>query len=193
MALVAESGKGAATEDAIRARAAGRTSLKPLRLLVPYLLRYRTRALLACVALLVAALATLAVPVAVRRMIDHGFSGERALIDNYFTVMIGVVFVLALASAFRYYLVTTLGERIVSDLREEVFAHLTRLSPSFFDRSQTGEMMSRLTADTTQIKAAVGASVSVALRNLVLFLGAGTMMVITSPKLSLFVLAVIPV
>ena len=94
------------------------------------------------------------------------------LLQSVHIVMIGVVFVLAMASALRYYLVTTLGERIVSDLREEVFSHLTRLSPSFFDRSQTGEMMSRLTADTTQIKAAVGASVSVALRNLVLFLGA---------------------
>jgi ATP-binding cassette subfamily B protein len=191
MALVADSEK-VATAGGTRG-AGGRTSLRPLRLLVPYLLRYRVRALFACGALLMAALATLAVPVAVRRMIDHGFSGERSLIDDYFTVMIGVVFVLAMASALRYYLVTTLGERIVSDLREEVFGHLTRLSPSFFDRSQTGEMMSRLTADTTQIKAAVGASVSVALRNLVLFLGAGTMMVITSPKLSLFVLAVIPV
>ncbi len=192
MALVAESEKDAAG-SAARTKAAGRSSLKPLRLLVPYLLRYRLRALCACAALVAAALATLAVPVAVRRMIDHGFSGEPGLIDNYFAVMIGVVFVLAMASALRYYLVTTLGERIVADLREEVFAHLTRLSPSFFDRAQTGEMMSRLTADTTQIKAAVGASVSVALRNFVLFVGATAMMVITSPKLSLFVLAAIPV
>jgi ATP-binding cassette subfamily B protein len=193
MALVADSGKGAAAGQAAQDGPAGRRSLKPLRLLVPYMTRYRGRAIFALAALVVAALATLAVPVAIRRMIDHGFTGERALIDNYFTVMIGVVFVLAMASALRYYLVTTLGERIVSDLREEVFAHLTRLSPSFFDRSQTGEMMSRLTADTTQIKAAVGASVSVALRNFVLFVGAGVMMVITSPKLSLFVLAAIPV
>jgi len=193
MALMSDSEKSAAAERAAQGRGAGRTSLKPLRLLVPYVMRYRGRALSALAALVVASLATLAVPVAVRRMIDNGFSGERALIDNYFTVMIGVVLVLALASALRFYLVTTLGERIVSDLREEVFAHLTRLSPSFFDRSQTGEMMSRLTADTTQIKSAVGASVSVALRNFFLFVGAGAMMVLTSAKLSLFVLAAIPV
>ena len=195
MALVADNGKSAEMDRAASpaAEAGRRSSLKPLRLLVPYVLRYRMRALGALVALIAAALATLAVPVAVRRMIDFGFSGERSLIDNYFGVMIGVVFVLAMASAFRFYLVTTLGERIVSDLREQVFGHLTRLSPAFFDRGQTGEMMSRLTADTTQIKAAVGASVSVALRNLVLFLGAGAMMVITSPRLSLFVLAAIPV
>ena len=100
---------------------------------------------------------------------------------------------LALASAARYYLVTTLGERIVADLRGEVFGHLTRLSVAFFDQAKTGELLSRLTADTTQIKAAVGASVSVALRNLVLFFGAAGMMVFTSPRLSAFVLGAIPV
>ena len=99
---------------------------------------------------------------------------------------------LAGASAARYYLVITLGERIVADLRRDVFNHLTSLSPSFFDTAHSGELVSRLTADTTQIKSAVGASVSIALRNLVLFVGASAMMVVTSPKLSGFVLAVIP-
>ena len=150
-----------------------RGNLRPLVALWPYVMRYRGQALAALGALLAAALATLAVPIAVRRMIDFGFSGESAaLIDNYFAVMIGVVAVLALSSALRYYLVTTLGERIVADLRNDVFDHITALSASFFDRSKTGELISRLTADTTQIKAAVGASVSQALRNLVLFLGA---------------------
>ena len=104
-----------------------------------------------------------------------------------------VVAILAASSALRYYLVTTLGERIVADLRSDVFAHLTQLSPAFFDAARTGEIVSRLTADTTQIKSAVGASVSIALRNLVLFIGGAAMMVITSPRLSLFVLAAIPV
>jgi ATP-binding cassette subfamily B protein len=135
----------------------------------------------------------LAVPIAVRRMIDFGFSSEGAdLINSYFSVMIGVVAVLALASAMRFYLVTTLGERIVADLRGEVFGHLTALSSAFFDEAKTGEMVSRLTADTTQIKASVGSSVSVALRNLVLFLGASVMMVVSSPRLSGFVLIAIP-
>jgi ATP-binding cassette subfamily B protein len=107
--------------------------------------------------------------------------------------MIAIVAVLALASAARFYLVTTLGERIVADLREQVFGHLVSLSPGYFDTAKSGELLSRLTADTTQIKAAVGASVSVALRNLVLFAGAATMMVVTSPRLSTFVLAAIPV
>ncbi|MBB5052458.1 ATP-binding cassette subfamily B protein [Afipia massiliensis] len=167
--------------------------LRPLMALAPYVARYRGQALGALVALIVASAATLAVPLAVRRMIDFGFSPEGiALINSYFAVMIAVVAVLACASAARYYLVITLGERIVADLRRDVFKHLTSLSPSFFDTAHSGELVSRLTADTTQIKSAVGASVSIALRNLVLFVGASAMMVITSPKLSGFVLAVIP-
>jgi ATP-binding cassette subfamily B protein len=168
--------------------------VKPLRRLLPYIGRYRWRALAALAALTIAALTTLVVPVAVRRMIDFGFSAKAAeLIDSYFSVMIAVVAVLAVSSALRYYLVTTLGERIVADLRADVFAHLTKLSAAFFDTAKTGEMISRLTADTTQIKSAVGASVSIALRNLVLFIGGAAMMVVTSPRLSLFVLAAIPV
>jgi ATP-binding cassette subfamily B protein len=167
--------------------------LRPLMALAPYVARYRGQAFAALVALIVASGATLVVPLAVRRMIDFGFSPEGiALINSYFAVMIAVVAVLAAASASRYYLVITLGERIVADLRRDVFRHLTSLSPSFFDTAHSGELVSRLTADTTQIKSAVGASVSIALRNLVLFVGASTMMVVTSPKLSGIVLAVIP-
>jgi len=170
-----------------------KAKLRPLLSLAPYVWRYRGRAIAAVCALVLAALATLAVPIAVRRMIDFGFTSEGAhLINSYFSVMIAVVGLLALASAMRFYLVTTLGERIVADLRSEVFAHLTSLSSAFFDEAKTGEMVSRLTADTTQIKAAVGSSVSVALRNLVLFLGASIMMVVTSPSLSAYVLAAIP-
>src|SRR5581483_9028244 len=111
------------------------------------------RAVLALIALIVAALTTLVVPLAIRRIIDFGFSADGiALINSYFGVMIAVVAVLALASAARY-------------------AHITTLSPAFFDLTRSGELVSRLTADTTQIKSAVGSSVSVALRNLVLFIG----------------------
>jgi ATP-binding cassette, subfamily B, bacterial len=176
------------------AAAARGSKLRPLASLLPYVRRYRGRAAAALCALVVAALATLAVPIAVRRMIDFGFSGEGLrLIDSYFSVMIAVAAVLALASAARYYLVTTLGERIVADLRGEVFSHLTVLPIAFFDQAKTGEMVSRLTADTTQIKAAVGSSVSVALRNVVLFFGATAMMIFTSPWLSAFVVGAIPV
>jgi ATP-binding cassette subfamily B protein len=171
-----------------------RRKLRPLLSLMPYLARYRWRAIAALVVLVIAAITTLVVPIAVRRMIDFGFVREGAsLIDSYFTVLIGIVAVLALSSAARFYLVTTLGERIVADLREGVFGHLISLSPAYFDAAKTGELISRLTADTTQIKAAVGASISVALRNVVLFVGASAMMVVTSPRLSAFVLAAIPV
>jgi len=171
-----------------------KTNLRPLASLLPYLNRYRGRALAALGALVLAALTTLVVPIAVRRMIDFGFTARGIeLINSYFLVMIAVAAVLAFASGARYYLVTTLGERIVADLRSDVFAHLTALSAGFFDEARTGEMISRLTADTTQIKASVGSSLSVALRNLVLFFGASAMMVVTSPRLSAFVLAAIPI
>src|ERR1700689_930698 len=171
-----------------------RASLRPLVSLIPYFKRYRWRAVSALAALILAAITTLIVPIAVRRMIDFGFSPRGlALIDSYFLVMIGVGAVLAVASALRYYLVTTLGERIVADLLGDVVAHITSLSAGFFDEAKTGELISRLTADTTQIKAAVGSSVSVALRNFVLFIGASVMMVVSSPRLSAFVLAAIPI
>ena len=167
--------------------------LRPLLALAPYVARYRGRAFLAFIALTVAAVTMLMVPVAVRRMIDFGLSPEGiAMINSYFSVMIAMVAVLAFASAARFYLVMTIGERIVADLRRDVFAHLISLSPAFFDSARSGELISRLTADTTQIKSAVGASVSIALRNLMLFIGATAMMVITSPRLSGFVLLAIP-
>jgi ATP-binding cassette subfamily B protein len=140
-----------------------------------------------------AAVTTLALPLAVRRMIDHGFShADTTFVSNYFAMLMAMAAMLALASAARYYFVITLGERVVSDLRRDVFSHLTTLSPSFFDRVQSGEIVSRLAADTTQIKSAVGATASVALRNLILGLGALAMMVVTSPKLSGLVIAAIP-
>src|SRR3984885_8125237 len=174
--------------------AKSRARLRPLFALAPYVARYRGRAFLALISLTIAAITTLVVPLAVRRMIDFGLTPRGiAMINNYFSVMIAVVAVLAAASASRYYLVMTIGERIVADLRRDVFAHLISLSPAFFDSARSGELISRLTADTTQIKSAVGASVSIALRNLMLFLGATVMMVITSPRLSGFVLLAIPV
>ena len=163
--------------------------LEPLRPLLPYALRQKRRIVLAIIALSAAAAATLVLPLAVRGMIDHGFSAENAgAVNSYFGMMILVVGALALASGTRYYLVMTIGERVVTDLRADMFRHLSRLDATFFDTAKTGELMSRLTADTTQMKSAFGSSASVALRNLFLFLGAIVMMVATSPKLSGLVL-----
>jgi ATP-binding cassette subfamily B protein len=165
-------------------------SLLPL---LPYLLRYKGQLISAFIALTMAAGTTLVVPLAIRRMIDFGFSQQSpGLIRTYFIGLIAVVALLALASGARFYFVTMLGERVVADLRAQVFKHLCRLDASFYDTAQTGELMSRLTADTTQMKSAFGASASVALRNLFLFLGAISLMVYSSPKLSAYVLIAIP-
>ncbi len=169
-------------------------SIRPLGRLTPYLRRYRGMVAGAIISLVIAAVTSLALPVAVRRMIDHGFDqADRGLIDSYFVAIMIMALLLAAASALRYYFVISIGERIVSDMRREVFDHVTRLSPSFFDVNQSGEIVSRLTADTTQIKSAVGATASVALRNLILCLGAVIMMIVTSPKLSSIVLIAIPI
>src|SRR3712207_669558 len=150
-----------------------KAALGALKPLVPYALAYKGRIMAALAALMVASGATLVVPIAVRRVVDFGFSDQgRTYIDAYFALLLVVVAVLALASALRYYLVITLGERVVADLRSAVFRHLTSLDPAFFDQTRSGEIVSRLTADTTQVKAAFGVSISIALRNLFLFLGA---------------------
>ncbi|MEJ6783513.1 ABC transporter transmembrane domain-containing protein [Aminobacter sp. Piv2-1] len=170
-----------------------RRSLRPLSRLSPYLGRYPKLVVGAIISLILAAVTTLTLPIAVRRMIDHGFSSsDSSFIARYFGMLVAIAALLALASACRYYFVITLGERVVSDLRRDVFAHVTRLSPAFFDTAMSGEIVSRLTADTTQIKSAVGATASVALRNVILGLGALAMMVVTSPKLSGLVIAAIP-
>ncbi|RWC72742.1 MAG: ATP-binding cassette domain-containing protein [Mesorhizobium sp.] len=171
-----------------------RRSLKPLRRLFPYITGYRTLVVGALISLVIAAATTLALPLAVRRMIDHGFSSSStSFIAEYFAALVAMAAVLAAASAGRYYFVITLGERVVADIRRDVFAHVTTLSPAFFDTAQSGEIVSRLAADTTQVKSAVGATASVALRNVILGLGALAMMVVTSPKLSGLVIAAIPV
>jgi ATP-binding cassette, subfamily B, bacterial len=172
----------------------GRASLRPLLALKPYLLRYKGMIAASLVALIVSAAATLAVPLAVRRMIDVGFNGvEPGLVDKYFATLLGVGLVLAIASATRFYCVNWLGERVIADIRADIFKHLTGLSPAFYETVQSGEVMSRLTADTTQIKAAASTTISQALRNLVVLVGAVAMMIVTSPRLSLLVLIAIPI
>jgi ATP-binding cassette, subfamily B, bacterial len=176
-------------QDERRARA----PLSSLRPLVPFATAYPGRIAGALLALAAASAATLVVPVAVRRLVDGGFSPDRgALVDAYFGALVGVVAVLAVASALRYYLVVTLGERVVADLRAAVFARLVALDPAFFDRARAGEIVSRLTADAAQVKSVFGVSVSILLRNVFLFAGAVALMVWTSPKLSALVLVAIP-
>ena len=168
-------------------------SLAPLAKIFPYLLNYKAHIAGALLCLALAAATTLVLPVAVRRVIDQGFQGgDGNLIDQYFTMLLVIAGVLAVTSAGRYYFVIWLGERVVADVRRDVFARIAQLSASFFDTAKTGELVSRLTADTTQIKSAAGATTSMALRNTVLLLGATVMMVWTSPRLAGFVLLAIP-
>ncbi|MFB9952800.1 ABC transporter transmembrane domain-containing protein [Rhizobium puerariae] len=168
-------------------------ALRPLTRLLPYLARYRSMVAAATFFLVLAAATTLALPLAVRRMVDHGFaSADGSFINNYFGMLLALATLLAIASAMRYYYVITIGERVVADLRREVFSHIIRLSPSFYDVNQSGEIVSRLTADTTQIKSAFGSAASQALRNTILCLGAMGMMIYTSPRLSALVLGAIP-
>ena len=179
-------------EDEARRRPKSR-NLRPLLRLTPFLRPYRRQMLFALVALLAAAGATLAVPVAVRRIIDNGFTAENALlIDKYFLAMLAVVVVLAVGSALRFYFVMWIGERVVADIRDAIFSHLLSLSPGFFETQRSGEVLSRLTADTTQIKSAFSSTASIALRNVVMLIGTVAMMVASSPKLAGLSLLALP-
>ena len=176
-----------------RRRRGGKVDLKALAPILPYALRYKARIAGAVAALTLASAATLVVPIAIRRIVDFGFEPDKVgVINSYFVGMLGVVLVLAVASAARYFFVMTLGERIVADLRADVFAHLTTLDAPFYDKARVGELISRLTADTTQLKSTFGASASVLLRNLFLFVGSLALMFVTSAKLSAFVFVIIP-
>jgi ATP-binding cassette, subfamily B, bacterial len=160
-------------------------SMTPLRALKPFVTPYRGMIAAAGAALIAAAAATLVLPAAIRGVIDHGFSAaDAANIGRYFFALIAVAGIIGIASATRFYLVTWIGERITADVRSRVFGHVLSLSPSFFEKTRTGEVLSRLTADTTLVQTVVGSSASFALRNLVMALGSLAMMIVTSPKLT---------
>jgi ATP-binding cassette subfamily B protein len=165
--------------------------------LLPFLRPYRGRLLLAVLFLLLAASATLLFPIALRQMIDGGLAagghGERLLaLRGHFVALFGVAVALGLFSAARYYMVSTLGERVTADLRNAVYAHVLRQSPEFLETTQTGEVLSRLTTDTTLVQTVVGSSFSLGLRNLVMGVGALAILVVTHPYvMTLVLLAVV--
>ncbi len=165
-----------------------------LRHLLPYIARYRGLVAATLVALVAASVATLLIPIAVREVIDLGFGANSAgLVHRYFAAMLGVAVILGLATAARFYCVSRLGERVVADLRRDVYGHVLSMSPEFFETTRTGEVLSRLTADTTLIQTVVGSSASIALRNMFLLLGGLGMLVVTSSKLTGLVLVFVPV
>ncbi|MBT6588544.1 MAG: ATP-binding cassette domain-containing protein [Rhodospirillaceae bacterium] len=170
-----------------------RRSVGKLGQILPFISPYKWIVVAAGVALVVSAGSVLAIGQAIRRVIDHGFGSEQALIDQYFIALLGVVIVLAAATFARYFLVTWLGERIIADLRAAVYSHIIGLSPAFFETMRTGEVLSRLTADTTLIQTVIGSTASIALRNLLMFIGGSVLLVVSSPKLTGFVFALLPV
>ncbi len=173
---------------------AKRPSLAPLRLLAPYLLRHPRTLAAALVALVIAAAATIALPLAVRRIVDHGFAGgDAGFVDRYFAMLLVIGVVLAAASAARFYCVNRLGERAVADLGQDVFAHLMQLETGFHEANRSGDLLSRLTGETARVRDAIVLAISQSLRNLILLTGALVMMFGTSSWLSLLVLAAVPV
>ena len=199
----ASSTASSSTASSIPTEASRKGSIAALQGLLPFLRPYRRQFFLAAIALVVAACATLAIPYAFKQMIDLGFgaaAGARSIrhVDATFLALFGVATVLALATAARYFTVSWLGERVTADIRSAVYSHVVNQSPEFFETTQTGEVLSRITTDTTLIQAVVGTSISMALRNILLFIGGLAMLFFTSVKLSsiilgLLVLVVVPI
>ncbi len=169
-------------------------SLKPLRALVPFILNYRGTLVAAFVALLVASAALLSLPVALRFVIDNGFvANDAETINRYFGWFFVAATVFGGFAALRYYLVSWLGERVVADLRIAVYDRVIRMDTTFFETTRTGEVLSRLTADTTLVQSISGVSLSIALRTMVNLIGGVTMLALTSAKLTMYILMGIPV
>lgn len=167
--------------------------LKHLLLLWQFVRPYKLQIVGAMIALIVAAGTVLGLGRGLKALIDQGFSsGDSALLDQAVFVLFGVTVLLALASYSRYYLVSWIGERVVADIRTAVFGHIIKMSPAFFEVTRSGEILSRLTTDTTLLQVVVGSSFSIALRNILMFFGGLAFLVITSPKLTGFVVLVIP-
>ena len=170
------------------------SSLKPLKSLVPFILAYRSTLFAALVSLLVASTALLALPVAMRYLIDNGFAAnDVGTINRYFGWFFAAAAVFGGFAALRYYLVSWLGERVVADIRTAVYDRVIRMDPTFFETTRTGEVLSRLTADTTLVQSVSGVSLSIALRTTINLIGGLVMLALTSVQLTMYILMGIPV
>ena len=188
MSQPAAAGRGGAKDDRERSRDLGQ-----LRQLVPFLRPYAGKIMLAGLSLATAAGAVLVIPWWLRRVVNEGFAASNAeTLNDSLGLMVIFILLLAVATFGRYYFVTWVGERVTADIRMAVYSNVLRLSPGFFETVRTGEILSRLTADTTLVQAVIGSSASVALRNVLLLTGGLVMLAITSPKLTLYVLAMVP-
>lgn len=163
-----------------------------LRALWPFMKPYRLLILGALAALILTAGVSLTLPLAVRRVVDNFRFSETALLNQYFLAALGIAALLAVGTGLRYALVTRLGERVVADIRKAVFDRVIGMSPAFFENILTGEVLSRITTDTTLIQSVLGSSASIALRNFLIFMGGLVLMLLTSAKLTLLVLLIVP-
>ena len=180
------------TEDVRKIDRPTTKNVGALRGLLPFLGRYKLWVFCAATALLITASASLIMPIAVRRVVDGFATGSMQLLDQHFTFALILGGVLALGSGLRFYLVTRLGERVVADVRKAVFEKTITKSPAFFESIMTGEVVSRITTDTTLVQSVIGSSVSWFLRNILMGLGAMGMMIFTAPILALSVLGAVP-
>jgi ATP-binding cassette, subfamily B, bacterial len=158
----------------------------------PFLAPYRGLLTAAIVALILTAVVSLILPLAVRRVVDGFETSAESLLDNYFLAALAIALLFAVGSGTRYYLVTRLGERVVADIRKAVFDRMIGMSPAFYEKIMTGEVLSRITTDTTLILSVIGSSISIALRNALILVGGLAMLFITSPKLAGLVLLIVP-
>ena len=158
----------------------------------PFLRPHRFMMFASLLALVLTASVSLVLPLAVRRVVDTFSSENGALLDQYFTAAMVIAALLAVGTALRYALVTRLGERVVTDIRKAVFSRVLRMSPQFYENIMTGEVLSRITTDTTLVLSVIGSSVSVALRNVLIFFGGLALMLLTSAKLTGLVLLIVP-
>ncbi|MCA8883760.1 MAG: ATP-binding cassette domain-containing protein [Rhodobacteraceae bacterium] len=172
---------------------AGSKRVGALKGLAPFVLKYRLMVVASLVALVFTAAISLILPLAVRRVVDGFQTGATALLDQYFLAALGIAAALAIGTGIRYYMVTRLGERVVADIRKAVFDRMVGMSPAFYENLLTGEVLSRITTDTTLILSVIGSSISWFLRNLLLFFGGLVLMLLTSAKLTGLVLLIVPV
>jgi ATP-binding cassette subfamily B protein len=170
---------------------AGSKRIGALRGLLPFVWPYRALAAAALAALVLTAAVSLVLPIAVRRVVD-GFNDEAALLDKYFAAALGIAALFAMGSALRFYIVSVLGERVVADIRRAVFDRMVGMSPAFYERLMTGEVLSRITTDTTLILSVIGSSASWFLRNALMFVGGLVLMLVSSGKLTGLVLLIVP-
>jgi len=186
--MVRRAGKATDQDDRQKSR-----SVSALAELWPFVRPYKALAAAAVMALVLTAAVSLILPMAVRRVVDNFNAEDGTILDQYFLAAIGIAGLLAIGTGLRYALVSRLGERVVADIRKAVFGRVIGMSPAFFETVMTGEVLSRITTDTTLILSVIGSSVSIALRNLLLLIGGLTLMLVTSAKLTALVLLIVPV